>query len=451
MQEKDGDLGVFVKLADCSPSLTLIVDVVGNIKLVRGNVEAFSGYSAEELMGSNILDHLDLDWDPIAFESIGAAVEGHGLRRPMLFRIRRKDGSQSVVEVTANSQLDDPDIDGLACYIRRWDERWLLDEVLEAIAGAADLEHTLSLLVRVMGAEVLEADGVVLYAPVDGGLTRAVTAPALGPAQSASRAVPGAPWTESIASGEPVRRRVDDLPDALQDEARERGHQWCWAYPVIGSAGPAACLVLWRRADEDIDHTCSMSIARLVRLTELLLHRESTADELQHAATHDALTGLANRARFFGELRRTNEDDPSGSLLGVVYIDLDGFKPVNDAHGHATGDAVLKVVARRLERIVRETDTLARLGGDEFAVICPGVSDASQLHSLAERIVAATGQPISIDGVEVTIGSSVGLAVAPPAAFDSAALIDAADGALYEAKRAGRGGWRMASGDSFRS
>ncbi|HUQ40175.1 MAG TPA: diguanylate cyclase [Acidimicrobiales bacterium] len=436
---------LFERLADCSPSLTLIIDAGGTINLVRGNTEAFSGYSAEELLGTNILDHLDPDWDPVAYDSVGAALAGHGLRRPMLFRIRRKDGSLSVVEVTANTQLDDPDIAGLACYIRRWDERWLLDQILDAIAGASTLEETLGLLVQVMGAETLDADGVVLYDSVNGWFTNSAAAHGLGPLLAGRVSLEGTPWAVATQTGAPSMVRVTDLPPVLRGPAQEAGYARCWAYPVNTEGGAAACLVLWRRTDDDVDHTGGLAVARLVRLTELLLTREQSAARLRYAANHDPLTGLANRARFFDDLRSAN-DPERGPLVGVLYLDLDGFKPVNDRYGHAAGDEVLREVARRLESVVRATDVVARLGGDEFAVLCPGLTDPDILARLAGRMVEAVHRPIPIKGGhEVELAVSVGVAVAPPSKRSIEALLEAADGALYAVKQDGAGGWRLAA------
>ena len=163
-----------------------------------------------------------------------------------------------------------------------------------------------------------------------------------------------------------------------------------------GPDGPQACLVLWRRRDEDADHTCRVSMDRLVRLTELVLAGERSAADLRFAASHDVLTGLANRARFLDELRSAVAAPGLEAQVGVLYLDLDGFKPINDQHGHGVGDLVLQEVSRRLASVVRGGDLVARLGGDEFTILCPGVTDKAALAQLAERLVTAVAEPIDV-------------------------------------------------------
>lgn len=168
---------------------------------------------------------------------------------------------------------------------------------------------------------------------------------------------------------------------------------------------------------------------------ELLMVRR----DLDFAASHDSLTGLANRRgleRVLGEARE------AGAPLGLLLIDLDGFKPVNDRYGHHAGDDLLKQVGGRLQAMVRPGDLVARLGGDEFAIVVRGMDDAAVLSDIAERAVALIKAPFVVLGQIVTIGASVGISV--PSAGDSAnwtveSLTRSADQALYGAKRAGKG------------
>ena len=176
-----------------------------------------------------------------------------------------------------------------------------------------------------------------------------------------------------------------------------------------------------------------------------MLERERASTSLRHAATHDPLTGLANRARFYGALLEALDDPWHGPLVGVLYIDLDGFKPVNDRYGHGAGDFVLREVGRRLERTVRAGDLVARLGGDEFTVLCRGIEDAAILGEVAARITGEIAAPIEVGGHQVRIGATVGIASSPPGVATIDELVDAADGALYEAKVSDKGSYRFAS------
>lgn len=441
--EADGST-VTDRLVAGAPMLMMVVDEVGTVTWIGGAVTDLTGHDPAELVGTNILDHLDLDWNPSAFDSIEAALGGSGLQRPMLYRIFRKDGSAFVAEVTANSQLDDPVVCGLAVYVRRWDERHLLDQVLENLASDAALDTTLELLTRVMGAETLDADSVVMLRGADASFERAVThLDCLGALQGMS-ATTGTPWHDAAHRGAPVWRRVDDLAPDIRAVATDAGYRWCWAWPVFGPDRVEGCLVLWRRPDEEPDHTCRMLLATLERVTGLVLQQQRAADRLRHAASHDPLTGLANRAQFMERLEDALSTDERGPFVGVLYVDLDDFKPVNDRLGHGTGDQVLCEIARRLQVSVRDDDLVARLGGDEFTVVCAGVTDQRVLSAVAERLTAEVRRPITIGDEVVQLSASVGVALAPPGECSIDVLLEAADAALYSVKETERGGWRAA-------
>lgn len=162
-------------------------------------------------------------------------------------------------------------------------------------------------------------------------------------------------------------------------------------------------------------------------------------DRLLQASQTDTLTQLLNRAGFEDGARRALAP---GQRTALLYLDLDRFKPVNDAHGHPTGDALLKAVALRLRHVLRPTDLVARLGGDEFGVLLPGLSHADAAATVADKLVQAVGAPYHLGSMTLEIGVSVGYCVADVGNATLAELVAAADASLYEAKRAGRGCWR---------
>lgn len=177
----------------------------------------------------------------------------------------------------------------------------------------------------------------------------------------------------------------------------------------------------------------------------ILFIAEDVTDELevhaqmQHMAHHDALTGLPNRNLFrsrLGEALKLAKTD--GSITATLCLDLDNFKNINDALGHAFGDKLLCAMGKRLNGELRDEDTLARLGGDEFAIVLPGLDDVHSAHSTAQRIVDAIAPPFLIDGHSFSVGVSVGIALAPQDHNSAEQLLLYADMALYEAKRNGR-------------
>ncbi|MCC6930972.1 MAG: diguanylate cyclase [Gemmatimonadaceae bacterium] len=170
------------------------------------------------------------------------------------------------------------------------------------------------------------------------------------------------------------------------------------------------------------------------------LTERSRLEHLRHDAETDALTELPNRRRLQAAFERPVLDRRrAGGALAFHYIDLDRFKPVNDAYGHAAGDEVLRVISRRLASLVRRDDLVARLGGDEFAVVQMGVTDRTGAVALANKIIAACSQPIPVDGTELQVGASVGVALGAGSHLSLPEITARADRALYAAKQGGKG------------
>ncbi|MEP6606261.1 MAG: EAL domain-containing protein, partial [Nitrosospira sp.] len=167
---------------------------------------------------------------------------------------------------------------------------------------------------------------------------------------------------------------------------------------------------------------------------------------LETLALHDPLTNLANRLLFERKLQESIKLSIRNDSLSAVYmLDLDKFKPVNDTMGHAAGDELLIRVAERLKGIVRERDVVARLGGDEFAIIQFHLTDLQSAQITAERILWEIRRPFSIQGQNIEIGVSIGVAICPFHSVEEQELIHGADLALYQAKRAGRNGFQVFS------
>ncbi len=158
--------------------------------------------------------------------------------------------------------------------------------------------------------------------------------------------------------------------------------------------------------------------------------------KLRTLSERDPLTGLLNRRGFCAALDSLCDE---GVTFAILFIDLDAFKPVNDAYGHAVGDQLLHQVGERLVSIVRAKDIVARLGGDEFAVLQLPVTQRSNAETLAERITYTLGKPFHVSNHRVTVGASVGISLPSPGEVDSAHLLKRADDALYQAKQSGRG------------
>jgi diguanylate cyclase len=162
---------------------------------------------------------------------------------------------------------------------------------------------------------------------------------------------------------------------------------------------------------------------------------ERQAQEDKYRAGHDALTGLANRSLLNERVERALGARRGAEPVGLLLLDLNRFKEVNDTLGHHTGDLLLTEVAARLCAAARETDTVARLGGDEFAVLLPGIGSEEDCLELARRLLDAVQGPAELDGVRVDISGSIGAAVYPVHSANPAELLQHADIAMYTAKR----------------
>ena len=188
-------------------------------------------------------------------------------------------------------------------------------------------------------------------------------------------------------------------------------------------------------------------LMRVRNMLEVRLLHESERNNsrmLESLALHDPLTGLANRRlvvdRIMTALAQVRR---SKGCMAVMYLDLDGFKRINDTLGHGAGDALLKTIAGRLKHTVREEDTVARLGGDEFVIALPHIRSAGDAAKMAVKVIDAVSQPYDIEGQTVSMTTSAGIGIYPDNGQDVETLMKSADTALYEAKRAGKNGYRI--------
>jgi len=195
-------------------------------------------------------------------------------------------------------------------------------------------------------------------------------------------------------------------------------------------------------------------VRRVYNMLEVrLLHKETRkhGKMLESLALQDPLTGLANRRLLVDRMSMAvAQARRNKAHMAVVYMDLDGFKQINDTLGHGAGDTLLKTVARRLRGTVREEDTVARLGGDEFVMSLPHIHGEEDAARMAAKIIDAVSQPLQIEGHTVRVTTSAGVGIFPENGKDADTLMKAADGALYEAKRAGKNNYRIASKPGLR-
>lgn len=187
-----------------------------------------------------------------------------------------------------------------------------------------------------------------------------------------------------------------------------------------------------KQLEEELKRTA----AELVRSNAEL---QKSAHRLNHEANHDSLTGLPNRKLFHERLTQSLEwATQNHQLVALLFLDLDGFKQINDRLGHAIGDALLKGVAARLTGCLRGSDTVARLGGDEFTVILPAIPTVQDAGRVADKILATLSQPFSLNGHTVQVTTSIGISVFPQDGQEADIMLKSADAAMYQAKDSGK-------------
>jgi diguanylate cyclase (GGDEF)-like protein len=231
------------------------------------------------------------------------------------------------------------------------------------------------------------------------------------------------------------------LPDAARLEAPMQLRAAAPDVPIVILSGLQDELLAIKAVQEGAqDYLVKGRVdgAAIGRSITYAAERKSLEMQMAHKAMHDALTELPNRSLFQDRLKHAvMRAKRHQSLLGVMFLDLDGFKPINDSLGHDVGDLLLKALARRLQEGLRASDTAARFGGDEFMVLCEDVADEQHVISIAERLQGAIAEPFMIAGHELTVSSSMGIVVTSGHDETADSLIQNADAAMYRAKRQG--------------
>ena len=204
-------------------------------------------------------------------------------------------------------------------------------------------------------------------------------------------------------------------------------------------------LPVWVKWALIIGMVVALALAGIALLFHFLIQRKTSelndkARRLEHLANHDPLTSLPNRKLFFDRLRQSlKRAEREETLIAVLYLDLDQFKQINDSFGHAIGDEVLKEIAQRLKKVIRDEDTIARLGGDEFAVVMESLKEAEGTMHCVQRLNAAFKEPVIVGEAQFVLSASIGISLYPQNGTDAHTLLRNADTAMLKAKEAGRG------------
>jgi diguanylate cyclase (GGDEF)-like protein len=330
---------------------------------------------------------------------------------------------------------------------READRAGALLTLAHELAAASDADAVCDVVARALPRIVDSTRGTILLWDSAEGRLR-VTATAGGDPRGAEFALRSSLRAEDtpeligmLTDREPRILGVTTSSPALQQLLRGIGSTDVVAVPLLAGTTFLGVAAAGWRAGEAPGHLDGDVLARLRGVGDqasTALQKARLLETVRHQAAHDALTGLPNRVLFLERLAAAMERPRAGEQVAVLFCDLDRFKAVNDTLGHAAGDELLRQVAARLLAAVRPGDTVGRLSGDEFAVVLRGLTSPEGAHSLARRVFGCFDEPFRLEGRDVRIGTSVGVAVHTGGDGCPDLLLREADAAMYENKHRGR-------------
>jgi diguanylate cyclase (GGDEF)-like protein/PAS domain S-box-containing protein len=373
--------------------------------------ERIFGYSAAEMLGRPLLVLFPFDRTDEERFILELLMAGEQVDHFETVRLR-KDGSAVHVSVTISPIRDRSGTIVGASKIAR--------DITRAKAAEARLQVTANVFTFASEAIVI-ADPQGRIVDVNAAFTRIT---GYGRTQ-----VLGQPYDLLRAAGD-VSSGFWRIAGRMRRATQFQGEVWCRR-----ADGEHFAALLTVSAVRDDQHRVQTFVALFADITAL----RQQSQRLEQAANYDALTHLPNRLLLSDRLRQAIAvTERQQQTLAVLYLDLDGFKAVNDQHGHAAGDQLLVQVAQRLRTAVREVDTLARIGGDEFVAVLVGLHDADECHRLVERMLRACAEPVLVHGASLQVSASIGVTLYPQDHCDADQLMRHADRAMYEAKQAGK-------------
>lgn len=333
--------------------------------------------------------------------------------------------------VRVDNHLNDPDIGALVIHVLRPIDPSGLSVAIDCITRATPVDEALLAILGYMAEDgVRSTHGPSAVVWFDDSGRRIVTTHTEGPS---AEVLFGAEATDLPRSTDATTITfVEDMPlGPMRAYAESIGMTCLWSIHIGGPDDDLGVVLSWSRWRYALELRPHMHFSIGCDVVKLALHENRRIAAMRKVATVDALTGVYNRLGLMDAFEMLRAD--GATRLGAVFIDLDDFKQVNDAHGHAVGDQVLVEVARRLREVVRSADVVARIGGDEFVIVCAGI-DVSALHSLSRRVDEVFSREIPTDAGWVSVRASTGTGDIADR-LDLTELIRRADDAQYEAKR----------------
>jgi diguanylate cyclase (GGDEF)-like protein/PAS domain S-box-containing protein len=397
------------------------VDNDGVLQFVNDRFSEIVGYSRDELAGANAEKLLLVHPEDVALMRSKLDLRKRGVADRYEVRARRKDGRVIWLEIGGAPVFDAAgNVVGSIGVHNDVTERRSADEAVRESEARYRLmaENSTDLISRTT------KDGVLLYA-----------SPAI-------EALLGYEAAEVI--GRPVFELIEHADSEvvkLATQSLTTTGPLTFSYRAVRKDGTRVWFETTSRAVIDPD---TNGVIEVVSVSRDISERKRAEEQIEYQAYHDALTGLPNRRLFRDRLtvalahaRRTK------GPVAVMFLDLDSFKVVNDTLGHSLGDELLKIIATRLSAVLREEDTIARMGGDEFTVLLSNIKSEASAPVIAQKLLDAVAQPLRVEGHELFITTSIGIALYPEDGDTAEALLKNADSAMYRAKEIGRNSFQL--------
>lgn len=432
------------KVMDLLLDAVCVVDLEGRFVFVSAACEHIFGYTQAELIGRNMIDLVHPADRERTLETAEDIMSGRS-RTHFENRYVRKDGK--VVHIMWSARWSESDRLRLAVArdvteLRRAERMQnALYQISEAAHSAEGLFALYQHIHRIID-DLLPASNffVALHDSSTNTLSFPYFVDEREQAPAPQLLVPDTPIAKIIDTGQPLLMTSGRTNATSNTESAAEDHYLGWlGVPLISQKGVMGALVVQSYSAEvcytdehkDLLHFVSTQVAAAIE-------RKQTETRLFYLAHHDALTDLPNRIlfndRFDMALKRARRD---GEHLTLLYLDLNGFKQVNDSFGHRAGDLLLCEVAQRLAQCVRESDTIGRVGGDEFTVLLTNTGGSACVDIIVEKIRAAINVPFEFNGKSLTISTSIGTAVYPEQGGEREQLYHHADASMYAAKERG--------------
>lgn len=430
-----------------------LVDANGRIVYVSAACKRIFGYSPDEIIGQSMIEYVVPEDREKTLKEALLVMAGYP-RIGFENRYIRKDGRQVHIMWSARwSEADQLRI-GVARDITESKQAEELQAatyaVSEAAHNATDLTSLFQEINQIIAKLVpLAGFAVVTFEPKTKQLGISYEKDFPGMPSDMQERFLNRYCAEVVRSGRSKTLPHDELFAKQPGDATGSADQAYLMMPLIAQKEAVGALILesqhskgYSDKDKELLHFVSAQIATAIK-------RRQLTEELVYSARYDDLTGLPNRRllceRMKSALARSRRRQ---SRTAVLFIDIDGFKQVNDSLGHATGDMLLKKIALRLKHCLREEDTVARLGGDEFVVLVEDVGAPADAAAVADKIRSAMGKPVNVDNLVLRVVASIGAAVYPEHGMEPEQLLKYADEAMYRDKKAKIDGTSWASSSS---